>query len=35
MSIYIGNDLEHRLAALETKNTILKEYNEYWKLLMK
>ena len=29
MSIYIGNDLEDRLEALETKNTILKEYNEY------
>ena len=29
MSIYIGNDSEDRLEALETKNTILKEYNEY------
>ena len=29
MSIYIGNDLEDRLEALETKNTILREYNEY------
>ena len=29
MSIYIGNDLEDRLEALEAKNTILKEYNEY------
>ena len=29
MSIYIGNDLEDRLEALEAKNTILKEHNEY------
>ena len=29
MSIYIGNDLEDRLEALEAKNTLLKEYNEY------
>ena len=29
MSIYIGNDLEDRLEALEAKNIILKEYNEY------
>ena len=29
MSIYIGNDLENRLEALEAENTILKEYNEY------
>ena len=29
MSIYIRNDLEDRLEALEAKNTILKEYNEY------
>ena len=29
MSIYIGNDLEDRLEALEAKNTVLKEYNEY------
>ena len=29
MSIYIGNDLEDRLEALEAKNTILKEYNDY------
>ena len=29
MSIYIGNDLEDRLEALEAENTLLKEYNEY------
>ena len=29
MSIYIGNDLEDRLEALEAKNTLLKEYSEY------
>ena len=29
MSIYIGNDLEDRLKALEAENTILKEYNDY------
>ena len=29
MSIYIGNDLEHRLEALETENTLLKKYSEY------
>ena len=29
MSIYIGNDLEDRMEALEAENTILKEYNEY------
>ena len=29
MSIYIGNDLEDRLEALEAKNALLKEYNEY------
>ena len=33
MSIYIGNYLEDRLEALETKNTILKEYNEYWQIV--
>ena len=27
MSIYIGNDLEHRLEALEMDNTSLKKYN--------
>ena len=29
MSIYIGNDLEDRLEALEAENTLLKKYNEY------
>ena len=29
MSIYIGNDLEDRLNALEMENTSLKKYNEY------
>ena len=33
MSIYIGNDLEDRLEALEAKNTILKEYNEYQQIV--
>ena len=29
MSIYIGNDLEDRLKALEMENELLKKYNEY------
>ena len=29
MSIYIGNDLEDRLEALEVENASLKKYNEY------
>ena len=29
MSIYIGNDLEDRLKALEAENALLKKYNEY------
>ena len=29
MSIYIENDLEDRLKALEVENTLLKKYNEY------
>ena len=29
MSIYIGNDLEDSLEALETKNVSLRKYNEY------
>ena len=29
MSIYIGNDLEDSLEALETENVSLKKYNEY------
>ena len=33
MSIYIGNDLEDRLEALEMENTSLKKYNEYWQVV--
>ena len=33
MSIYIGNDLEDRLEALEVENTLLKKYNEYWQIV--
>ena len=33
MSSYIGNDLEDRLEALETENTLLKKYNEYWQVV--
>ena len=29
MSIYIGNDLEDRLEALEIENVSLRKYNEY------
>ena len=29
VSIYIGNDLEDRLKALEMKNTSLRKYNDY------
>ena len=29
MSIYIGNNLEDRLNALEVENALLKKYNEY------
>ena len=29
MSIYIGNDLEDRLEALETESALLIKYNEY------
>ena len=29
MSIYIGNDLEDRLEALEMENELLRKYNEY------
>ena len=29
MSVYIGNDLEDRLEALEVENASLREYNEY------
>ena len=33
MSIYIGNDLEDWLEPLETENTLLKKYNEYWQIV--
>ena len=33
MSIYIGNNLEDRLEALETENTLLKKYNEYQQIV--
>ena len=33
MSIYIGNDLEDRLEALETENASLKKHNEYHELV--
>ena len=33
MSIYIGNDLEDRLEALEVENTLLKKYNEYQQIV--
>ena len=29
MSIYIGNDLEYRLEALEAENASLRKYNEF------
>ena len=29
MSIYIGNDLENRLKALEAENASLRKYNKY------
>ena len=32
MSIYIGNDLEDRLKALEAENASLRKYNEYWQV---
>ena len=33
MSIYIGNDLEDRLKALETENALSKKHNEYHQLV--
>ena len=33
MSIYIGNDLEDRLEALEIKNASLRKYNEYHRVV--
>ena len=35
MSIYIGNDLEDRLEALEVENALLRKYNEYIRWYMK
>ena len=33
MSIYIGNDLEDRLKILEMENSLLRQYNEYRKVV--
>ena len=33
MSIYIGNDLEDRLEALEVENASLRKYNEYQQIV--
>ena len=33
MSIYIGNDLEDRLEALEAENASLRKYNEYHQVI--
>ena len=33
MSIYIGNNLEDRLKALEMENFLLKKYNDYHQVL--
>ena len=33
MSIYIGNDLEDRLEALEAENASLRKYNEYQQIV--
>ena len=33
MSIYIGNDLEDMLEALEAENVSLRKYNEYWQIV--
>ena len=35
MSIYIGNDLDDRLKALEMKNTSLRKYNDYHQVVDK
>ena len=35
MSIYIENDLEDRLEALETESALLKKYNEYHQVVHK
>ena len=34
MSIYIGNNLEDRLEALEVENASLKKYNEYHQVVL-
>ena len=34
MSIYIGNDSEDRLEALEAENASLKKYNEYRQIVV-
>ena len=34
MSIYIGNNFEDRLKALETENASLRKYNEYHKIVV-
>ena len=33
MSIYIGNNLEDRLKALEAENASLKKYIDYWQIV--
>ena len=33
MSIYIRNDLEDKLEALEAENASLRKYNEYWQVV--
>ena len=33
MSVYIGNDLEDRLGALEVENASLRKYNEYQQIV--
>ena len=33
MSIYIGNDSEDRLEAIEAENASLRKYNEYWQIV--
>ena len=35
MSIYIGNNFEDRLKALEMENSLLKKYNDYHHWCMK
>ena len=35
MSIYIGNNFEDRLKALEMENSLLKKYNDYHQTFMK